>query len=72
MAMIRRLAGSEGVKEVLVRQVFRFWMGRHGASNDALILQAAYGAYGDNNGSMKALVGALVTSDAFLYRKVRN
>jgi hypothetical protein len=60
------------VKEVFVRHAFRFWMGRNETINDAPILQAAYRAYRDNNGSMKALVAALVTSDAFLFRKVRN
>lgn len=72
MEMIQRLANSERVKQVFVRHAFRFWMGRNETINDAPILQAAYRAYRDNNGSMKALVAALVTSDAFLYRKVRN
>jgi hypothetical protein len=70
--MLQRLANSERVKQVFVRHAFRFWMGRNETINDAPILQAAYRAYRDNNGSMKALVAALVTSDAFLYRKVRN
>lgn len=72
MEMIQRLANSERVKQVFVRHAFRFWMGRNETINDAPILQAAYHAYRDNNGSMKALVAALVSSDAFLYRKVRN
>jgi hypothetical protein len=72
MEMLQRLANSERVKQVFVRHAFRFWMGRNETINDAPILQAAYRAYRDNNGSMKALVAALVTSDAFLYRKVRN
>jgi hypothetical protein len=72
MEMIQRLASSERVKEVFVRHAFRFWMGRNETIDDAPILQTAYRAYRDNNGSMKALVAALVTSDAFLFRKVRN
>ena len=44
----------------------------HFGSNFAPILQAAYRAYHDNNGSMKALITSLVTSDAFLYRKITN
>jgi hypothetical protein len=32
----------------------------------------AYKAYSDSNGSMKALLISLLTSDAFLYRKVTN
>jgi hypothetical protein len=68
--MIQRLAKSEKVKQVFVRHAFRYWMGRNETLNDAPVLQAAYHAYRDNSGSMKALIASLVTSDAFLYRKV--
>ncbi len=70
MEMIQKLANSERVKQVFVRHAFRFWMGRNETINDAPILQAAYQAYRDNNGSMKALLTSLLTSDAYLYRKV--
>ena len=70
MEMIQKLAASERVQQVFVRHVFRFWMGRNETINDAPILQDAYQAYRDNNGSMKALLSSLITSDAFLYRKV--
>jgi hypothetical protein len=70
LEMIQRLAKSEKVKQVFVRHAFRYWMGRNETLNDAPVLQAAYHAYRDNGGSMKALIAALVTSDAFLYRKV--
>jgi hypothetical protein len=70
LEMIQRLAKSEKVKQVFVRHAFRYWMGRNETLNDAPVLQAAYHAYRDNGGSMKALVASLVTSDAFLYRKV--
>jgi hypothetical protein len=72
MEMIKKLAASERVHQVFVRHVFRFWMGRNESINDAPILQAAYKAYRDSNGSMKALLTSLLTSDAFLYRNVRN
>ncbi len=72
LEMIQKLANSERVQQVFVRHAFRFWMGRNETLNDAPILQAAHRAYRDNNGSMKALVTSLVTSDAFLYRKVTN
>ena len=72
MEMIQKLANSERVKQVFVRHVFRFWMGRNETINDAPILQDAYKAYRDNNGSMKALLTSLLTSDAFLYRKVKK
>jgi hypothetical protein len=70
LEMIQRLAKSEKVKQVFVRHAFRYWMGRNETLNDAPVLQAAYHAYRDNGGSMKALIASLVTSDAFLYRKV--
>ena len=70
LEMIRKLAGSERVNQVFVRHAFRYWMGRNETLNDAPILQAAYHAYRDSGGSMKALISSLVTSDAFLYRKV--
>lgn len=70
LEMIQRLADSERVEQVFVRHAFRFWMGRNETLNDAPVLQAAHAAYRDNGGSMKALITSLVTSDAFLYRKV--
>ena len=70
LEMIQKLANSERVQQVFVRHAFRFWMGRNETLNDAPVLQAAYRAYRDNNGSMKALLTSLLTSDAFLYRKI--
>ncbi len=70
--MIQKLAKSERVKQVFVRHVFRFWMGRNEELSDAPVLQAAYKAYDENNGSMNALLTSLLTSDAFLYRKVQR
>jgi hypothetical protein len=70
LEMIDKLAASERVEQVFVRHTFRFWMGRNETINDAPILQAAHRAYKENDGSMKALLTSLLTSDAFLYRKV--
>jgi len=70
--MIEKLAASERVEQVFVRHAFRFWMGRNETLHDAPVLQAAHRAYRDNGGSMKALITSLVTSDAFLYRKVER
>jgi hypothetical protein len=70
MEMIQKLAASERVKQVFIRHVFRFWMGRNETINDAPILQDAYKAYRDSSGSMKSLLTSLLTSDAFLYRKM--
>jgi len=68
--LIDRLAASERVKQVFVRHAFRYWVGRNETLADAPVLQAAYTAYEENGGSMNALIASLVTSDAYLYRKV--
>ncbi|MEM1295320.1 MAG: DUF1588 domain-containing protein [Verrucomicrobiota bacterium] len=70
--MIQKLAESERVEQVFVRHAFRFWMGRNETLNDAPVLQAAHHAYRESGGSMNALIESLVTSDAFLYRRVEN
>lgn len=72
LEMIQKLAQSERVEQVFVRHAFRFWMGRNETLNDAPVLQAAHRAYRDSGGSMKALITSLLTSDAFLYRKVER
>ena len=43
-------------------------MGRNETLNDAPVLQEAHRAYKESGGSMNALITALLTSDAFLYR----
>lgn len=70
--MIRKLAESERVEQVFIRHAFRFWMGRNENLNDAPVLQAAHKAYRDSGGSMNALITSLLTSDAFLYRKIEE
>ena len=72
LEMIDRLAKSDRVEQVFVRHAFRFWMGRNETLNDSPVLQAAHKAYRDNNGSMKALLTSLLTSDAFLFRNVER
>lgn len=69
--MIERLARSEHVEQVFVRHVFRFFMGRNETLGDAKTLQDAHRTYVDSDGSMKALVVSLLTSDSFIYRKPR-
>ena len=71
LEMIEKLSRSERVKQVFVRHAFRYWMGRNETINDAPVLQDAYKAYEQDGGSMKALLTSLLTSDAFLYRKVK-
>ena len=70
LEMIQKLANSKRVNQVFVRHAFRFWVGRNETLNDAPVLQAAWRAYEENDGSMNALLTSLLTSDAFLYRKV--
>ena len=72
LELIDRLAHSTRVEQVFVRHAFRFWMGRNETINDAPVLQAAHKAYRENDGSMKALLTSLLTSDAFLYRRVEH
>jgi hypothetical protein len=69
LELIRKLADSDRVHQVFVRHAFRYWMGRNESLDDTPTLQAAYKAYKDSNGSMKALIVSLLTSDSFLYRR---
>ncbi len=72
LEMIQKLADSERVEQVFVRHAFRFWMGRNETLHDREVLQAAHRAYRDSGGSMNALITSLVTSNAFLYRRVEG
>ncbi|MEC7108826.1 MAG: DUF1585 domain-containing protein, partial [Planctomycetota bacterium] len=63
------LAASEYVEQVFVRHAFRFFMGRNETVGDANTLQDAHAAYRKSNGSFKALVTSLLSSDSFLYRQ---
>ena len=72
LEMIDKLAHSERVEQVFVRHAFRFWMGRNETISDAPVLLDAWHAYRDSGGSMNALIASLLTSDAFLYRKVEH
>ncbi len=67
--MLRRLARSERVRQSFVRHAFRYWMGRNETPSDSATLIAADKAYVANNGSFRALVISLLSSDSFLYRK---
>lgn len=69
LEMIRKLADSPRVRQVFIRHVFRYWMGRNETLADSPTLLAADNAYVESGGSMKALIISLLTSDSFLYRK---
>ncbi len=66
--MIERLANSTHCEQVFIRYVFRFFMGRNETLGDAKTLQEAHKAYVESDGSMKALVVSLLSSDSFIYR----
>ena len=66
--LVRRLADSERVRQVFVRHVFRYFMGRNETLADARTLQQADRAYIENGGSFKALLVSLLTSDSLLCR----
>ncbi len=68
--LMQRLANSEHVEQVFVRHVFRYFMGRNETLGDAATLQRAHAAYRSNDGSFKALVVSLLSSDSFLLRFV--
>ena len=72
LEMIEKLANSQRVEQVFIRHAFRFWMGRNETLHDRPVLLAAHKAYRESEGSMKALIHSLVTSDEFLYRSVKN
>ena len=67
--LVRKLAKSEYVEQVFVRHAFRFFLGRNETLGDAATLQDAHKAYRDNDGSFKAVVVSLLSSDSFLYRR---
>jgi hypothetical protein len=65
-----RLAESDRVRQIFIRHVFRFFLGRNETPGDAVSLQEAEKAYRDSGGSFKALLVSLLSSESFLYRTV--
>jgi uncharacterized protein (DUF1800 family) len=68
--MLRRLASSERVRQIFIRHVFRYFLGRNETPGDAVSLQEAEKAYLEKGGSFKALLVSLLSSESFLYRSV--
>jgi mono/diheme cytochrome c family protein len=68
--MLRRLAESDRVRQVFVRHVFRFFLGRNETPGDAPTLQEADRAYLESGGSFKAILVSLLSSESFLYRTI--
>jgi hypothetical protein len=67
--MMTRLARSKRVRQVFVRNVFRYFMGRNETLSDSPTLIAADRVYVESGGSFRELMVSLLTSDSFLYRK---
>ncbi len=67
--LMHKLAKSERVRQVFIRHVFRYFMGRNETLDDSPTLMAMDKAYVESEGSFKETLVALVTSDSFLYRK---
>jgi hypothetical protein len=66
--LVRRLAASDRVRQVWIRHVFRYFLGRNETAADAASLQAADRAYVESGGSFKALLVSLLSSESFLSR----
>jgi hypothetical protein len=67
--MIERLAKSDRVRQSFIRHAFRYFMGRNEILSDSQTLVDADRAYVESDGSFKAVVVSLLTSDSFIYRK---
>lgn len=67
--LVNKLANSPRVRQSFVRHAFRYWMGRNETLSDSPTMIAADESYVKNDGSFRAMVISLLTSDSFLYRK---
>jgi len=67
--LITRLAKSDRVRQVFIRNVFRFLLGRNETYADSQTLIAADKAYLESGGSFNELIVSILTSDSFIYRK---
>ena len=67
--IIDRLVQSDRARQSIIRHAFRFFMGRNEVLADSQTLIDADNAYLESNGSFKAVIVSLLTSDSFIYRK---
>jgi hypothetical protein len=67
--LIDRLAKATRVRQSIIRHAFRFYMGRNEMLSDSQTLIDADKAYVKSDGSFKAVIVSLLTSDSFMYRK---
>jgi len=68
----QKLAGSEQVRQCMARQWFRFAMSRYEQSMDGCTMKTIDDAVKAAGTSLSALPQALITSDAFMYRRPVN
>ncbi len=68
--LARRLAESAEVRDCVKKQWFRFSLGRSEGDQDACTLLSLSEQFAASDYDIKALLLALVTSDAFRYRKL--
>lgn len=69
--LVAKLAVSPVVEQCFVRHSLRYWVGRDEQDDDACSVVDATKAYHAAGGDYTALLRAVLTSDAFLYRKVQ-
>ena len=67
--LVQRIAKTDRARQVFIRHVFRFFMGRNETLDDSQTLIAADAAYLKSGGSFEALVVSILTSDSFLFRR---
>lgn len=67
--LAERLGKSRRVRQSIIRHAFRYFMGRNEFLSDSKTLIDAEQAYLKNGGSFDAVIGSLLTSDSFIYRK---
>jgi hypothetical protein len=67
-----RLSRSSKVRQSVVRQAFRYFMGRNERLSDSKTLIEADNAYLKSGGSFDELIVSLLTSDSFIYRKAKE
>jgi hypothetical protein len=67
--LTKKLSTSGEVRECMTKQWFRFALARNESENDSCSVKAAYDAFQASGYDMRKLLVALVTTDAFRYRR---
>jgi hypothetical protein len=67
--LTKKLSTSSEVRECMAKQWFRFALARNESENDSCSVKAAYDAFQASGYDLRKLMVALVTTDAFRYRR---